>query len=94
MYMYMHRLSKFPLIIMQSEAVYYVIIMSLLHYFSPSHILVHKCTHTHIHTLALPQSMITDSEGEQDFVIVEDSSTDSEDEEEGDEVCVYVASVC
>ena len=29
--------------------------------------------------------MITDSEGEQDFVIVEDSSTDSEDEEE-DEV--------
>jgi hypothetical protein len=30
--------------------------------------------------------MITGGEGNQDFVIVEDSSSDSEDEEEGDEV--------
>ena len=41
--------------------------------------------HMYMYT-ALPQAIITDSEGEQDFVIVEDSSTDSEDEEEEDEV--------
>ena len=46
----------------------------------------------HVHTLIhidMPQPMITDSEGEQDFVIVEDSSSDSEDEEE-DEVKEHV----
>ena len=34
--------------------------------------------------------MITGSEGDQDFVIVDDSSSDSEDEEEGDEVWKHV----
>ena len=34
--------------------------------------------------------MMTGSEGDQDFVIVDDSSSDSEDEEEGDEVWKHV----
>ena len=65
---------------------------------SHNHIHVHTCmymyNHTHSHTCShactgLPQPMITDSEGDQDFVIVDDSSSDSEDEEE-DEVWKHV----
>ena len=59
----------------------------LTHSHTHTHTHSHTCTHIQTHTCAdLPQAMVTDSEGEPDFVIVEDSSSDSEDEEEGDEV--------